>query len=1087
MKSGANILLRGIIAVCFLVFYSGNIQADQCEKPLTWQHVQLAEEELLIGLLRVNGTPVSSGFDIFPYDNSFLVPLQSLKDLLLFDWEINQQNHTFSTIPNQNHTHYCDFDIAFNTQTSAQGFYWSQDDFDMYIDIRALPFLIGGSATFSYEIQQLQILTETSVPGLQADASVKIPSFQAYQPVLPDKVINDQYWAVTPPLMNYRLTTNYDQKLAESRTNFSVNGFFDLAKHATELRFNRTDSNSQQFLRLSKNLDLSDGNSSERLLRYELGDLQLQSDELISRAKQATGISIFNFDPNFSNSFSQVTIDETVLPGWRAQLFRNGQFIEELFSDDTNQVVFENVDTFYGSNLFEIKLYGPEGQQEVRTQTINVGNDQLTPGKINYRFSASDASARTIDSNQNENLYDKNLSALFAYGLNSNITLETSINLLEGLGERQNYLSSALYVSFDAATIKTQFVKDLDRGSALFTGVNANLGRQLKANLTSRYFTDFSSDAYPQSRGTKSETRLRLNGRTDWLDGMGWNFSALHRTFTTRDATSIVNLGVNKNLLGGTFSTSLTYNSSSEEDKLLHRLYWSKNFSGWQFSNSLEWLPDANGKVRNYYTNIRWPQRYQVFNESRIEYRANQDDKFSVSHRFNWRRDQFNLQFGARVDDGGHWRVNFGISGDIEFNPFTRSIDFYRPRGSNVANVHAFAFLDNNRNNVFDDQDSALSDVTISGNQAWRNLQTNSNGGVQLATTLRRQALQIDEASLPDPFMRPVEDLVVVETHRGGRNVVELPVVTFTDIEGAIYVVKGQSSRGGAGIQLSLIDEKNEVVAQTKTEIDGYFYVKGLAPGRYTLEVDSDYLLNNQLVVSNNPESILASELGDALRLNDILLTSDAIATQPATTVTTSDLETADVERQKTPFYVQLGAFKKPRSIIEVVKHLTADQFDLKIYRNHKTSLSHVVIGGYATFDEAKKAIELVQKQGYFKDAFVSNRHRYGQQGWQLEYALLNLDEHITRSKEEVEAADDTSYFCMLASYHSMTSIDSSILNGMLSVLVSRREVAGVQYNSLFFGPVKNSSECSQNSGYQDLFRQSSFPIKTEHLKHQTQ
>ncbi|GAA0854838.1 SPOR domain-containing protein [Aliiglaciecola litoralis] len=1066
---------------CLLFIFSFSLVAsadDACEGVTDWQKIALTEDSLLIGLLRVNGRPLSSGFDIYQYEDRFLVPMEGLNELLGMGWDVDQSALQISSKKTHSADEFCQFSIDLSGDQNTQGLVWGQDDFDIYLDMRVLPRLLGGSATFMYELQQLQILTPSLIPNLATTGTIDVPSFTASTTLEPDAIVQDQYWLATPPLLNYRLNGSYQDDEPGLKTNLGVNAFFDIAKHAAEFRINRNANDTKQFLRLSRNVGLENGSASSHALRYEIGDLQLQSDELVMRAKQAAGFSIYNFDANYTRSFSQLTITETVLPEWRAQLFRNGQFIEERFADDTNRVVFEGVDSFYGTNLFEIKLYGPEGQQEVRTQTVNVGNEQLAPGKLRYQVTASNARIRVIDNDLNESQYDQSLTGLLSYGVNSSTTLEASAYQLKGRGSRQNYLSSALYFNFESMAFKTQLVKDLEAGEAFFAGINANIQGALRANLTTRIFHDFSSDAYQQDRGIQSESRLRLNGRSDLGGGIGWNASVLYREFRERKNASVINVGINKNLLGGTFSTSLTYNSQSSDQRLLNRIYWSKNISGYQFSNSLEWLPENQQKIRNYYTNIRWPQKYQMFNESRLEYRANQQDKFSFSHRFNLRKDEFNFQVAATVDDGGHWRMNLGISGDIEYNPFSGDLDFYRPRGGNVANIHAFAYLDNNRNNQFDEEDSALSDVLISGNQKWRGHGTNDQGQVQLATTSRRQSLHIDEASLPDPFMQPAQKLVMVDTHPGGVNRVELPVVTFTDIEGAIYRVKGQSSRGASGISLSIIDEQQSVVADTVTEIDGYFYVANLAPGTYYLQIDPDYLAKNQLAVANQPEFIHAPKLGDTIRINDVLLIQHGPEPTPKRTINHNHIP-------KAGFFAQLGAFKKPRSIIEVIKHLPTEKYDLRIYRNHTTALSHVVLGGYDTYQEAQEAISQLSEHMIFEDTYINQTDRYRSSQWTLEYELLNLDQHIQYGLQTVREANTNSYFCIMASYRSQTSIKPSLLNDLKRIFAARRVVNGQRYYSVFFGPVNAPQDCKTQMDMPKLSAQKPFAISQSTLASQ--
>lgn len=1052
-----GLMKQACITVVFIVcsLLSTALNAQNCANIDNWQRVIIDDDSLLISLLRVNSQPVSASLDVYAFQDTYLFSVSALSEALQLGWQINKTEHTLSSNNQTSVTQLCDFSISLSEKASQSSEYlvWAEDDFDLYIDIATLPLLLGGSAEYVYNLLQMNIKTDVDFAGLIRKQKLGASNLVARSKISPDRTIVDQYRLLTPPLVNYRLTGNYNSAQSNSSIASSVNAFFDVAHHATELRVNTTAQDSRQFLRFSKNLDISGEDQAINYLRYEVGDVQLQSDELIYRAKQALGVSVFNFDPNYSRSFSQVTIDETMLPGWRAQLFRNGQFLQESFSSNDNRVVFEQVDTYYGNNLFEIKLYGPEGQQEVRQQTINVGTEQLNPGVFNYYFNVSDAGKRFIDSDSNDALYDQNISGLLSYGINEQATIEGSIHVLKGLGTEQHFLSSALYVNFANSLLKTQVVKDVDAGNALFVGLNSNFGRDLKINFSGRYFNDFVSDAYQENRDIRGEARLRLNGQLAWWDGVSWSSAITHRAYNERIDNNVLSLSMSKNLLGGTFSSSLAYNDGLSDQVFQHNIYYSKNFSGWQISNSLQWLPADSQEIRNYYSNIRWPQRYATYNESRIEYRANQDDKMLFSHRVNWRQDAFNLQFGATVTDGGEWTINLGISGDIEYDTYKQNLSFYRPRGSSVANIHALAYLDQNRNSIFDEQDQVLSDVQIKGHSNWRSLRTNAQGNIQLATNSRIQSVQIDETSLPDPYMLPVDKLVRVNTHGGGISRVELPVVTFNDLEGAIYRVKNSNSRGVSGLAVQLLDEQLNVVAQSQTEVDGYFFFTRIPPGQYALQLDPEYIQANNLSIENLPEFIDAPAEGDSMRLNDLLLIEKGSPED-----TPEKIESLETEANS--FYVQLGAFKKPKSIIEVIKYLPTEEYDLRIFRNHKTGLSYVVMGGYANISNAQKAIQNIKHIKQFGQSYVNNGTRYFSADWDLEYELLDITEHLQASYQFIKKAKATSYFCQLASYRSLTSISSEGLNGVKVMHVVRRNVNQQRFYTLYTGPVSRKADC---------------------------
>jgi len=1094
-----------IVAVMAYLLFSSPLLAANCENLDDWSMAAIEEEALLISLLRVNGRPVSGGVEVYTYKNTYLIPVTALNQLLQLGWAIDNKTPRLASSANEEITDLCSFSIMLPRSQGQSTLFWAQDDYDIYIDIAALPNMFGGSAEYKFNLLQLDIVSNAEFPGLGSASA--IPDLLARGTVIPDRIIADRYRPLTPALVNYRLTGDYDSEQSDGGLQVSGNAFFDVANHAMELRVNSSDNNTQQFLRFSKNLDISGDEGAKNLLRYEVGDIQLQSDELIHRSTQALGVSIFNFDPSYSRSFSQVTIEETVLPGWRAQLFRNNQFLQERFSDEQNRVVFEQVDTFHGTNLFEIKLYGPEGQKEVRNQTINVGKEQLTPGTINYSFNVSDAGKRFIDLDNPEARYDQNLSALLSYGLSQNITIEASMHSVRGLGQQQDYASSALYVNFANAALKTQWVKDLDAGNALFFGLNANIAKTLRTNFSARYFDGFESAAYPENRDIQAEIQLRLNGRVSWWEGVNWSSSIQHRSFNEREDSNVVSLSVSKNLVGGTLSSTLAY-----QDALRHRVFWSKNVSGWQISNSLEWLPEDEQEILSYYSVIRWPQQYSTYNQSRIEYRADREDKMLFTHLFNWRQDAFNFQFGGSISDGGEWTVNLGISGDIEYDMFEQQYNAYRPRGS-VSNIHALAYLDNNRNSIFDVGDDTLSDVVMSGNGHWRERRTDSQGLMQLPTGSRTQRIQIDEASLPDPYMVAVDKLVQVNTHRGGISWVQLPVVTVNDVEGAIYRSVKNSTRGVSSLVVQLLDAELEVVAETQTEIDGYFFFSRIPPGQYTLQLDAQYLESNDLTITNLPEFIDAPLEGDSIRLNDLVLidrspspqlAAETIKKAPITAepINQASLPAKPVEKaqliEKTPlateqslkpatveidaFYVQLGAFKNPATITEVLKSLPKAEYDFKIFRNSLTDLSYLVMGGYASEWEARLAVDMIKKRPEFSGAYVSKGSRYFSSGWSVERDLSAVDtykdkdkfkeefkdmdiaESLLLSHQVVEDAQSNSYFCQLASYSSLTSITADVLNAEPVVHIVRRQVNNKRFFTIYTGPVTNPIECQKPS-----------------------
>lgn len=377
--------ILSFIFLCLTVFVSW---AEPCPPISSTARVALDEDQLLISVLRLNGRPLWDGFDVYPVGERYLVPASLFADALSLDWEISM---TQGIIQSQGNDDFCSFNYAFNqalptlSNTPPDTFLWAADDFDIYIDTRMIAALLQIEQTFNYTLLQLN-LTGRLPLNSSSNVSADNPQLHFKPSVVPvSKVVEDQYQFFTSPLVTYRLSKQ-DSATSDNRFSANINAGFDFLYHSANLRVSRVDDTSVHYLRFGKTLNENYQGSDNALdnFAYEFGDIQLQRDELVTRSGQSLGLIVHNGDTRQRRSFSSTSIEEFVLPSWRIQLFRNGQFIDEQFSNEENKVLFEDIETFYGANLFELKLYGPEGQQEVRTKTVNVGNNQLRQGKFDF-------------------------------------------------------------------------------------------------------------------------------------------------------------------------------------------------------------------------------------------------------------------------------------------------------------------------------------------------------------------------------------------------------------------------------------------------------------------------------------------------------------------------------------------------------------------------------------------------------------------------------------------------------------------------------------------------------------------------------
>ena len=116
---------------------------------------------------------------------------------------------------------------------------------------------------------------------------------------------------------------------------------------------------------------------------FALGDVAGPTNRLIAggsgRGAEVTNRPLFN-----PAAFDRTRFDGDLPAGWDAELYRNGQLVAFAKSEASQRYAFEDVELGYGDNRFEIVIFGPQGQQRSRVETINVGQDHVPPGKTYY-------------------------------------------------------------------------------------------------------------------------------------------------------------------------------------------------------------------------------------------------------------------------------------------------------------------------------------------------------------------------------------------------------------------------------------------------------------------------------------------------------------------------------------------------------------------------------------------------------------------------------------------------------------------------------------------------------------------------------
>ncbi len=1055
------------LLVCLLSLLCFPVFAEQCELSRPVHFSQQSEDNLIIVVLKVGPLPVSPDFELYQIDDQILVPVNALNDLLELDLRAEQ----IDLILRGKHLESgCEFNWSLkNTEDSYNetSWLWYQDDYDLYLDVRAINWIISSTHKYDPTLLHLIFTTEQQLPGLLKVPEQSVTEILRNTIQVPDRVFTDKYDALTWPVVNYNLSHDYQSANSLSRYNAQINSYFDIAHHSGEFRFNRSSGRNRSYFKLSHHIDQYDEDITDNyqiesqldIMKYEVGDIQLQASPLIHNAAQGLGFHFFNREQASNQAFSRIVIEETTLPGWRAELFRNGEYIGDADAGDDNRVVFEDVETYYGSNRFEIVMYGNEGEQKTVVKSIQVGGNLLPEGALSYDISVQNPALSLFNDKQtiSDNL-PPNIRSQFSYGLTDTLTLDAGLHLLDiettndndtalNTAEPVLFASTGLYYQLEHSSLNMSFVSDDTGNTGLFAGYSGVFDNLTRLNTSITHYDNLITSKHTINDNTKTTFNLSASGATPWLDRTRWSGGATSRLNKQDEIDTNFRLSLSTSLDRGTITNSLNHNDKEDFKFTRHSLFTSYRFEQIQISNTIDWEPMNGQKLRSVRSNIRWPQYRKMFNQTRLQYTPEQQTEFRLSHTTTWRQPWFNIQMGMTVDSEGEWQIRTGITGTLGMDYENNQILFNPPGSFNTGSIEAFSYIDDNADGVFDATDTPLMGTGYRGNSRWKDIRSGENGFALLPSVANGQRMNLDLVTVPDPFLKPAYENILVFTHRGGMQRVDIPMHPVNDIEGSTFLEHSAGSRPLARLPLVLKNKQGEVVEQLESESDGYFVFHQIQPGHYSLDTQPDFLSEREYRALNLPIQIDASVKGDSIIIDDILIAHHSYGQRP------TEQKPASINEHL--FYI-IGQYQ---TLYEISKQATQPDFrhhEVRIYRDHHQGQYLLMVDSKQSQPPAWLLKLNPTPDSVSEDQLTTSDLRLFTQ-------LINIDDRLSTGKQAIQQSTDDEYFCQLASYTSLASLSQARYDNTQLMLVERQLTSGTYY-SLLTGPYQRDglNQCHQ-------------------------
>ncbi|HET9810196.1 MAG TPA: carboxypeptidase-like regulatory domain-containing protein [Sphingomicrobium sp.] len=572
---------------------------------------------------------------------------------------------------------------------------------------------------------------------------------------------------------------------------------------------------------------------------FGFGDVSGFSTRIAGTATSGRGALVTNRPVASLTDFDRTRFEGDLPAGWDAELYRNGQLLAFAHSDARQRYAFDDVQLLYGENEIKIVLYGPQGQVRSRVELINVGEDNVPPGKTWY-WAGFNQPGRDIVALHQDDTPSTQPKMQAAVSMEHGLDERTSVGVIARTmlleDERVTFVEGSVRRSIGSALIEVAAARETGGGIAARAQLLAKLG---KVNLSAEAVAanDF------HLRGGRATSVRDGRFSVDAPVSIGRTVVPVHGDIHYVDRAD----GSSELQAAGRLSTTIG------RFNLATAVKYSQQFLASGPDPPPETTAELMGTGRIGAVRVRGASTFQISPESKFR-SAELSAYWSASDTADWeaglaydgpqhrararishirRFDALALAVTGEAASDGSLAIGFNLNFSLDpGHGFSMSRELLAGAGS----VRARVFRDMNDNGREDPGEPVEKGAFVTAGTAVAPKATGEDGSVMIAGlgTYTPIAIGIDRASISDPMFAPRKAIQVVVPRPGVPAEVQIALVGAGDIEGAIVKNGGV---GFEGLDLELVDGSGAVIATARTDYDGYFLFQGVPYGSYSVRI----------------------------------------------------------------------------------------------------------------------------------------------------------------------------------------------------------------------------------------------------------
>ncbi|MCP5061017.1 MAG: hypothetical protein GY936_00945 [Ignavibacteriae bacterium] len=554
---------------------------------------------------------------------------------------------------------------------------------------------------------------------------------------------------------------------------------------------------------------------------------------------QFNGIQVSNIPLEERKLYGNYKIEEQTNPNWTVEIYRDNQLIDIVKANSDGEFGFR-IPFVYGTTLIELHMFGTNGEFELIRKMYQIPFNQVPQGRLDY----------TLNFGQLISNEQKIFQGSASYGISNWLTTTLGSDIFVDEIE-----SSSIY-NITTARISEGHIFDIKIADNALIGANLNsvFSNLANVNIGAKFYdenaklnpTNINNELsanifYPLQIANTSLSLIARGKKTKYEDSERADFSL--RSFLTYKNISpsleykhFSYSTTSRSIKSDYLNLRLGYSFSLPVDFLTGNLFSSQ--FGYNYSNNkLEYFNVA------FSTTLFRKFRVYVTHTNNLLH-SNYNTQIRVS---------YNLPFLRSNTTFSGSSFSQSVDGSINYIQGINEFDFNNMGMIGKSGVAFNAYLDENYNNEFDENEKIIKDIDVKikpfGN---KKISRNGTALVNNLDIYSTHNVKLIGGASNNPEWKPVYDKFSFITDPNQFKVLNIPFYEASEIYGNVNRIFDERKVAVSGITIIVKNISTQKTKKIQTLSDGSFYYFGLQPGLHDIYIEKADL--EKLKVKSNPK-----------------------------------------------------------------------------------------------------------------------------------------------------------------------------------------------------------------------------------------